>query len=90
MRDGGEQLGGAVEKLRKFVRHDDVTRLTKKDVIMWRDHLLKSLSPGTVNGKYLSTVRSLLVWGVENDRLSANVAAHVKQPKAKVVSQFEI
>ena len=83
MRDGGKQLGVAVEKLRKFLRHDDAARLTKKDIIAWRDHLLKSLSPGTVSGKYLSTVRSLLNWAVENDRLSENVAAHVKQPKQR-------
>lgn len=50
---------------------------------------MKSLSPGTVSGKYPSTVRSLLNWAVENDRLSENVAAHVKQPKAKRVFAHE-
>ncbi|WP_170760416.1 DUF6538 domain-containing protein [Ruegeria lacuscaerulensis] len=89
MRDGGKQLGLAVETLKKFVRHDDAARLTKKDIIAWRDQLLKSLSPRTVSDKYLSTVRSLLNWAVENDRLSDNVAAQVKQPKPKQVQSRE-
>ncbi|AUQ49557.1 tyrosine recombinase XerC [Phaeobacter inhibens] len=87
MSDGGKQLGLAVEKLRKFVKHDDAARLKKKDVIAWRDHLLnvEKLSPRTVSDKYLSTVRSLLNWGVENDRLPENIAVTVKQAKPKKV-----
>ncbi|MDE4143174.1 MAG: integrase [Pseudophaeobacter sp. bin_em_oilr2.035] len=89
MRDGGKQLGLAVEKLREFVRHDDAARLTKKDIMAWRDHLLKSLSAQTVSSKYLSTVRSLLNWAVENDKLPENVAASVKQAKPKRVQARE-
>ena len=89
MRDGGKQLGLAVEKLRKYVKHDDAARLTKKDILGWRDHLLRSLSPRTVSDKYLSTVRSLLNWAVENDRLSENVAATVRQAKPKRVQARE-
>lgn len=89
MRDGGKQLGLAIEKLRKFLKHDDAARITKKDLIAWRDHLLKSLSPRTVSDKYLSTVRSLLNWAVENDRLTENVAATVKQAKPKRVQARE-
>ncbi|NVO55106.1 integrase [Rhodobacteraceae bacterium B1Z28] len=89
MRDGGKQLSLAIETLRKFVRHNDAARLTKKDIIAWRDHLLKSLSPRTVSDKYLSTVRSVLNWAVENDRLTENVAAQVKQPKPKKIQSRE-
>lgn len=85
MKDGGKDLGVAIERLRKFVRHDDAARLTKKDLMEWRDHLLKKLAPQTVSSKYLSTIRSVLNWAVENDRLTENVAAHVKQAKGKRV-----
>lgn len=83
MRDGGCQLGLAVERLRKFVKHDDAARLMRKDIIDWRDHLLIELSAKTVSDKYLSTIRSLLNWAVENERLAQNVAATVKQPKKR-------
>ncbi len=83
MRDGGRQLGLTVEKLRKFVKHDDAARLTKRDVLEWRNDLLTTLSAKTVSDKYLSTIRSLLNWAVENERLTQNVAATVKQPKPR-------
>ncbi|MEO9630979.1 MAG: DUF6538 domain-containing protein [Sulfitobacter sp.] len=83
MRDGGRQLGLTVERLRKFVKHDDAARLTKKDIVAWRDHLLTELSAKTVSDKYLSTIRSLLNWAVDNERLTENVAATVKQPKPR-------
>lgn len=59
--------------------------MTKKDLINWRDDLRKDLSAKTVNEIYLSGVRSLFTWAVENDRLPENVAANVKQPKPKKV-----
>ena len=83
MKDGGRQLGLTVERLRKFVKHDDAARLTKKDIVAWRDHLLTDLLAKTVSDKYLSTIRSLLNWAVENERLTENVAATVKQPKPR-------
>lgn len=83
MKDGGRQLGLTVERLRKFVKHDDAARLTKKDIVEWRDHLLKDLAAKTVSDKYLSTIRSLLNWAVDNERLTQNVAATVKQPKPR-------
>jgi integrase len=83
MKDGGRQLGLTVDKLRKFVKHDDAARLTKRDILEWRDDLLMTLSAKTVSDKYLSTIRSLLNWAVENERLTQNVAATVKQPKPR-------
>lgn len=83
MRDGGKRQSVAAKSLRTFVRHDDATRLTKRDVLAWRDELLKTLSGTTVSSIYLSTIRSLLNWAVENDRLPENVAATVKQAKAR-------
>ncbi|WP_439526379.1 DUF6538 domain-containing protein [Roseovarius mucosus] len=83
MRDGGKRQGAVVENLRKFVKHDNAARLTKKDIMAWRDHLRATLSAKTISDVHLSTVRSLLNWAVENDLLSENVAVTVKQAKKK-------
>ncbi|WP_417264224.1 DUF6538 domain-containing protein [Celeribacter sp.] len=85
MRDNGKRLRPVQENLRKFLKHDDAAKITKKDLIAWREHLMESLSAKTVNDIYLSAVRSLFAWAVENDRLPENVAASVKQPKPKKV-----
>lgn len=83
MRDGGKRQNAVIKSLLKFVKHDDATRLTKKDIMAWRDYLRSSLSARTISDVHLSTVRSLLNWAAENDRLPENVAATVKQPKPK-------
>ena len=85
MRDNGKRLRPVEDRLRKFLRHDDARRVTKRDIINWRDDLRNDLSAKTVNDIYLSGVRSLFSWAVENDRLPENVAANVKQPKPKKV-----
>ncbi|MDE4096680.1 DUF6538 domain-containing protein [Phaeobacter gallaeciensis] len=85
MRDKGKRLRPVADNLRKFLKHDDARRVTKKDLLAWRDHLMQELSAKTVNDIYLSGVRSLFAWATENDRLPENVAANVKQPKPKKV-----
>ncbi|MCE8523363.1 integrase [Ruegeria pomeroyi] len=85
MRDNGQRLRPVIESLRKFLKHDDARRVTKKDLLAWRDHLMKELSAKTVNDIYLSGVRSVFAWAFENDRLPENVAATVRQPKPKKV-----
>ncbi|MDO6521274.1 integrase [Shimia thalassica] len=85
MRDGGKRQRPVIENLRKFLKHNNATRITKKDLLAWRDHLMNDLSAKTVNDIYLSAVRSLFTWAVENDRLPENVAQNVKQPKPRKV-----
>jgi integrase len=65
--------------LRKFLRHDDARRLTKKDVLNWRDQLLQTRSPKTVRDVWLTALRTVLNWAVREDRISQNVAADVRQ-----------
>ena len=89
MRDGGKRQRPVIENLRKFLKHDDARRITKKDLLAWRDHLIKNLSAKTVNDIYLSAVRSVFLWAEENERLPQNVAAGVKQPKPRRVHSRE-
>ncbi len=84
MKDGGKRMQPVIESLRKFLRHSDARKVTKKDLLEWRDHLLTTLSAKTVSDMYLSAVRSLFLWAYENERLPENVAATVKQPKPKL------
>lgn len=89
MRDGGRRQRPVIEGLRKFLKHDDAARITKKDLIVWRDHLMKTKSAKTVSDVDLSTVRSLFSWAVENERLPENVAQNVRQPKPRKVHSRE-
>lgn len=89
MRDGGRRQRPVIEGLRKFLKHDDAARITKKDLIAWRDHLMKTKAAKTVSDVDLSTVRSLFSWAVENERLPENVAQNVRQPKPRKVQSRE-
>lgn len=77
------------EDLRKFVKHDDARRMTKQDVIKWRDKLLKTKSAKTVRDVWLSSLRTVLGWAVREDRLEENVAADVRQDVQKQIKTRE-
>ncbi len=85
MKDGGKRQRPVIENLRKFLKHNNASRITKKDLLAWRDRLMNDLSAKTVNDIYLSAVRSLFTWAVENDRLPENAAQNGKQPKPRKV-----
>ncbi len=74
-----------------FLGHDDATKITRKDLMDWRDALLDEPSkkggkrkPRTVRDKYVGSVKAMLNWAVDEGRLSTNEAAKlvVKVPKA--------
>jgi len=91
IRDGGKRQDPVIRNLRTFLGHDDAQRVTRKDIISWRDHLLGAggLGAKTINDVYLSTIRSLFAWAHENERLPENVAATVRQPKPRKVRARE-
>ena len=89
MRDKGQRQRPVFENLRKFLKHDDARKVTKKDLLAWRDHLLKTLSAKTVNDIYLSAVRSVFSWAKENDKLAENPADGVRQRKPRKVYSRE-
>lgn len=81
---GAERRWGPVfTDLRKTIGHDDARRLTKQNLIDWRDARLKTHSAKTVADVYLAAVRTVLSWAVANDRLEVNVAAQVRQEVPK-------
>lgn len=78
--------GPVFANLRKTIGHDDARRLTKQNLIDWRDARLKTHSAKTVADVYLAAVRTVLSWAVTNNRLEVNVADQVRQeaPKRKL------
>lgn len=83
MKDGGIRQRPVIENLRKFLGHNDARQITRRNLLDWRDELLKTLSAKTTNDIYLSTVRSMLKWAHDEERLPENIAATVRQPKPK-------
>lgn len=84
-RDGARQWENAIADLAHFVGHSDARQITKRNLLDWRDHLLKSgKSPKTVANGYLAAVRAVLRWAFENDRVSCNESETVRQEVPKV------
>lgn len=70
-----------------FVKHDDAARLTKTDLIAWKDHrlLVEGRSPKTVRDSDLAALRACFQWAVDNAKLPLNPADGVKVKLAKGV-----
>ena len=81
--------GPVIANLVSFVGHDDALRITKRDIMAWRDKLLADRSPRTVRFRYLAPVRSLYNWAKLEDRLDFNPADGVRQPMPKEVRSRE-
>lgn len=78
--------------LQKFLTHDDAARITRDDLMRWKDQLLTEpggggcpRSPVTVRGKYIGSLKAMLNWAVEQRLLPANVASGfvMRVPKKK-------
>lgn len=77
-----------------FVRHlghDDARHLTRADLIGWRDHLLEKegLAPKTIRDAHLASLRAVLGWAADNDKIPDNPAARVRIDVAKKVRTRE-
>lgn len=77
------------DKLTDFLGHDDARRLTRKDVIRWKDKLYETLSAKTIGDGYIAALKAALRWGVDNSRLAENVAADVRVAVPKKVMNRE-
>jgi integrase len=64
--------------LKAFLKHDDARRLTRPDVVRWKEHLLTTLAAKTVRDVYLGGLKAVLAWAVDDGKLETNVAAGVK------------
>lgn len=63
------------EKLIEFLQHDDAGRVSKQDIVRWRDHrLAEKKSVKTINGSDIASFNNVFNWGVEREWLVSNPA----------------
>lgn len=75
-----------IGRLERFLGHDDASRITKDDMVRFKDHLLtvpsettgKTLDANTVRNAYLASAKAVFQAAVDNDRLPFNPVAGVK------------
>lgn len=85
--------------LRAFIAHvghDNAAKVKAADVIGWKDKLVadplvdgRPRSPKTINDGYLTSLKTVLGWGVENRIIDANPAAgvRVRAPKMTILRE---
>lgn len=74
-----------MDHLKGFLGHDDAARITRKDVVAWKDALLAEKGEDgeplrkakTVKETYLASLHVVLKYAADNARIKANVAADV-------------
>lgn len=83
-KDGAKAWETAILHLIKFLGHADARRVTKRNLLDWRDRLIaEKKSTKTIADKYLASVRAMLRWAHDNDLLPTNEAESVRQEVAK-------
>lgn len=80
-------------KLIEFLKHDDARRVTKDDIVRWRDYRLSiNTSVKTINASDIASFSNVFAWGVERKRLALNPAEKMtiktNRKKAKTRDEF--
>lgn len=78
-----------IKDLRKFLKHDDVNKITKKNLLDWRNVKIQTLSAKTVSDVYLAAVRAMLNWAHANDLIKENPSEKVAQEVPKKIRTRE-
>jgi integrase len=69
---------GHIRSLQEFIGHEDVSNLTKQDIVGWKDKLVRDgMAAKTINDGYLACLKRLLNYEIENHRLNENVAGKI-------------
>jgi integrase len=76
---------GAIDRLVKYLGHDDAGRVTEADMIGFKDHRLKTVSAKTLKDGDLPGIRSVFGWSVDNRKLSKNPADAIKVKSEKKI-----
>jgi integrase len=79
-----------IDQLIAFVGHNDVSRLTREDLLGWKHALISSgLRTKTIRDSKLAPLRAILQWGVDNGKLTENPALRViVDVRAKVIERI--
>jgi hypothetical protein len=64
------------EELVAFLKHDDAGRVTRQDIVRWRDHRrANKIAVKTINDSDIASFNNVFNWGVERGWLAQNPAA---------------
>lgn len=86
----GKRWKPSFKALVAFLGHDDAARVTKADLIAWKDHrLAEGLSPKTIRDTELAAFRAVFGWAVANLHLPTNPAEGVKIKVTKKIKTRE-
>ena len=89
-RDGGATWQNVIVGLIKFLGHGDARKITRRNLLDWRDALMASgKSAKTVSDKHLAAVSAILRWASENDHLPTNEAITVRQQVTRKIQTRE-
>ncbi|WP_203158103.1 tyrosine-type recombinase/integrase [Methylobacterium aquaticum] len=67
------------KQLTKYVGHDDITKISKQDIINWKDNrILNGVKAKTLNQSYLSCLRALYNFAITNSLHDDNPAKGVR------------
>jgi integrase len=84
---GGKEIGTrwlpAFNSLVSHLKHDNARKVTKQNVIAWRDTLSLKLAASTISKVHLTALKTVFEWAVREDRLTHNPAKDVRQDLAK-------
>jgi integrase len=69
-----DEFTSKITKLTIFLGHDDATRLTDRNIIDWKDHLLESGASHKTVENYLNVLKTLLNYAVDQRILSVSPA----------------
>jgi integrase len=76
----------AIKLLRAFVGHDDAARITRDDMLRWRDAMNKAGSTNSTWNNRLSMMRQVFVRAVADGKLKANPTDGLRLPKGRANS----
>jgi len=79
---------GAVDRLVKYLGHDDAGRVTEADMLGFKDARIKVVTPKTLRDGDLPGLNAVFGWAVDNKRLRNNPAKAIKiKPGKKIVTR---
>jgi integrase len=78
-----------VESLAAFLGHEDVDRITARELVKWTDHLIdeRELSAKTVRDKHLAAVKAVFKVGIRRFKIETDPSAGVS---VKVGKKFKV
>ncbi len=77
-RDARKRWAPIERSLKDFLGHGRAGQIARRDVLGWKDELLKRFSSKTVRDAYLATCRAAFGWALDNDLIDVNPFQGIK------------